>query len=318
MPLAVLRSLQQLFPAPRRQVFGVHIPKTAGTSFLEMSRNVFGASLFQNTSQVANFEAGLSSDIFSLREPEKVRLVFGHHIYETTLQFFRPHADEFATLTFMREPLSRLRSQFAFDARLNKWLSLPAPDEAEFLERTSDAVCKFLVERFPSLAGQVGSLAERALRVLSAFDLVLPHTEFVRGLEFAQSQLGVARSHRQTHVEHHNRSDSTSELQASDDALRALNGEDLRLYQLLTLARRRSPTSPNPVAQPAARRALRELVRRPFDARRHIAHVGKSLALELVMAKGAECVARHCAGLEGVERELLEVGLSELGISLRA
>ncbi len=317
MPLGVLRSLQQFFPAPRRQVFGIHIPKTAGTSFLAMSRETFGASLFQNTSQTANFEAGMSSDIFSLRAPENIRMIFGHHVYETTLQFFRPHADELATLTFMREPLARLRSQFAFDVRLNASLSLPAPSEGEFIERTSDSVCKFLVERFPSLAGPVGSLAERALKVLSAFDLVLPHTDFVRGLEFAQSQLSGTRPRRQVPVGHHNKSDhGTGTLEASDDTLRAHNQEDLHLYELLKQARRRSPSSPNPVSRSAARRALREIARQPFDARRHIAHVGKSLALELVLAKGAQSVTQHCRGQQGMERELLEAGLQELGINI--
>jgi hypothetical protein len=299
--------------AGRCVVFGIHVPKTAGSTFLKMSRRRLGARLYQNTSQLKNFETGRPSDLFSIADPASIRMVFGHHVYETSLQFFQPYMRSFFTLTFLREPLARLHSQFDFDARLAKVLAIAPPDEEEFLQRNANAICSFFITRFPSLAGARGSLSQRAQRVLSAFDCVLPHDAIRRGFAAASRALDMHPTWLGL-VPRINPSTGAARLRSPIQLLRQQNAEDLALYEAFELAQRARPEADNPLASSAEDARMSELVARRMQASQHIAHVAPSLALELVNARGPEDVVERCLQLKGLERECLQYGLSRLGV----
>lgn len=151
-----------------RTLFGLHVPKSAGTSLLSMIEGgVQSHQVYQCTSFHKNFVQG-RPEFLEIRRHDVLKAVWGHFVHEEMIPFFEnPYV-----FTYLREPEERLKSQYRFLAR--HWRNLghevPSPD-AWLLKKRKNDMSHFIVSRFPKVAG-TGTLVERAKNVLNAFDFV--------------------------------------------------------------------------------------------------------------------------------------------------
>lgn len=156
-------------PMDERTFIGLHIPKCAGTSLLDMVRSGLPAEeVFQNTSIIQNFMGG-REDFLHLFDKSKLRFVWGHSIHEEMLKFFGPKA---VLMTGLREPIDRFRSNLRYTARMATKLGNPPPDFAKIMGNTKNPMCRFINRRFPTIAGDSGSPADRAMKVINACNFV--------------------------------------------------------------------------------------------------------------------------------------------------
>lgn len=152
-----------------RTFVGLHIPKCAGTSLLDKVRSGLPAEqVFQNTSIIQNFMGG-HEDFLHLFAKGKLRFVWGHSIHEEMLKFFGRHA---VLITGLREPIDRFRSNLSYTARMATKTGNPPPDFPKIIGDTKNPMCRFINRRFPTIAGDSGSPADRAMRVISACNFV--------------------------------------------------------------------------------------------------------------------------------------------------
>lgn len=152
-----------------RTFVGLHIPKCAGTSLLDKVRSGLPAEqVFQNTSIIQNFMGG-REDFLHLLDKTKLRFVWGHSIHEEMLKFFGPQA---VLITGLREPIDRFRSNLRYTARMAAKLGNPSPDFAKIMANTRNPMCRFINRRFPTISGDSGSPADRAMKVIKACNFV--------------------------------------------------------------------------------------------------------------------------------------------------
>jgi hypothetical protein len=135
-----------------RPVLFLHIPKTAGTSFLLMLQNAFGDN---NVRRLQTIDKNSQSAIDDMVEHEldKVSCLTGH----LPLYLFEKHLERFQPFTVLREPISRVLSLFRF---------LKAGDPAELRRLELDPGCslkEFLDSRHPEIYGQVNNGMVRLL-----------------------------------------------------------------------------------------------------------------------------------------------------------
>lgn len=152
----------------QKVLFGLHIPKCAGTSILKAAQSQLPASqIYQATALVENFRQN-RSEYYELAHPQSIRFFFGHHVYDEMIKRF----NDVYLFTFLRDPVERHVSNFKFVNRLRLHLGLPAMPVEEYL-RNDNSMCQFILSRFPGFVDQRrGSVAERAISVLSKFDYV--------------------------------------------------------------------------------------------------------------------------------------------------
>lgn len=151
-----------------KTLFGLHVPKCAGTSLLRMIENeVDPSQLYQCTSFHRNFIEG-RPEFLEIRNHSRLKVIWGHFIHEEMLYFVE---DPFL-FTYLREPDERLKSQYRFLSGLWSSLGRKVPSADDWVRNLRrNPMSEFIVERFPTIAGS-GDLFERCKNVLSAFDFV--------------------------------------------------------------------------------------------------------------------------------------------------
>jgi hypothetical protein len=130
----------------------LHIPKTAGTSFLLMLQNTFGDARVRRTHKVDENIKNTIADIVS-HELDDVSCLTGH----LPLHLFGDFPDTFRTFTVLREPVSRVLSLYRF---------LKAGDPADWkrLDLPQDfTLDDFLGSSHPEIYGQVNNGMVRML-----------------------------------------------------------------------------------------------------------------------------------------------------------
>jgi hypothetical protein len=148
-------------------LFGAHIPKCAGTTLLDRVRQeLTDVEIYQTTSIIRNYFDG-RSEFLQMMRPDQIRFVFGHTVHEEMLKLLGRPAILF---TGLREPRERMLSEINYLIRLRKEQGATSLNIEEYLRNTKNPMCKFIINRFPTLAGQEGSLAKRAIRALSCFN----------------------------------------------------------------------------------------------------------------------------------------------------
>lgn len=153
----------------KRTFVGMHIPKCAGTSLLDKVRSGLPPEqVFQNTSIIQNFMGG-REDFLYLIDKTKLRFVWGHSIQEEMLKFFGPQV---VLITGLREPIDRFKSNLRYTARQAVKTGNPPPDFAKIIQNTKNPMCRFINRRFPTIAGDAGSPADRAMNVIKACNFV--------------------------------------------------------------------------------------------------------------------------------------------------
>jgi len=145
----------------------MHIPKCAGTSFMEMAMSVLPHhQVVQTTSLIRNRDEG-RPQFLEISKLENLRLIWGHAVHEEMLYV----TNQPFLFTGLREPSERLASHAKFDIYLAKSQGRETIEMSEWLRLQSDPICKFIVERFPRLSGDPSrTLFERARDALEAFD----------------------------------------------------------------------------------------------------------------------------------------------------
>ena len=152
-----------------RAVIGLHIPKCAGTTMLDrVCSSISREKIYQNTSIIRNFWEN-NEDYIYFELNNNLRFVWGHSIHEQMLKLFDSPP---LLITGLREPIARLKSELRYKARLARYQGVPLPDLDQIIRVTTNPICRFLIERFPLVAGDRGSLADRAMNVITACDYV--------------------------------------------------------------------------------------------------------------------------------------------------
>lgn len=148
-------------------LFGLHIPKCAGTSLLAAVRKHLSKDqIFQSTSLIENWRTG-RPDFLEIKDYSKLVFVWGHWLHEEMLKFF----DKPVLFTGLRDPRDRIESEYFFDRRLRLAQGRKILSPEEWLRNRRDPMCQFIVSRFPTLSGK-GTLFERARSVLECFNFV--------------------------------------------------------------------------------------------------------------------------------------------------
>lgn len=154
---------------PLPVLVGLHIAKCAGTTLLNRVEACLPShEVYQTTSPIRNYREG-KPELLQMLNPQRLRFVFGHSTHEQMIKLLGQRAILF---TGLREPVSRMKSVVNYAFRLAALQGLPTPSVENILKQSEDHMCWSLVVRFPSLAGEKGSLADRAFRVLQNFHLV--------------------------------------------------------------------------------------------------------------------------------------------------
>jgi hypothetical protein len=148
---------------------GLHVPKCAGTTLLNRVQSSLPSDqIFQNTSIILNFQQK-REDFLHIRAKHRLRFIWGHAIHEEMLKFFGPQT---ILITGLREPIERFRSELHYTVRLARQQRRPCPDIEGYIKRVRNPMCHFLIARFPTIAGETGTPADRAINVIDAFHYV--------------------------------------------------------------------------------------------------------------------------------------------------
>lgn len=170
-------------------VIGLHIPKCAGTTILDrVYSSIPKIMIYQNTSFIRNFREN-NEDMIQFELDNNLRFVWGHSIHEQMLKLFEPRP---VLITGLREPIARLKSELRYKTRLARYRGLPQPDLDQFIRVTTNPMCRFLIERFPIIAGERGSLADRAMNVIVACDYVYFTEDFELSAGAIFQAMGIA------------------------------------------------------------------------------------------------------------------------------
>ena len=124
------------------RLFFLHIPKTAGTSFVVTAGRWFG----ENGSYV--FIEGSAVRIEDIQQPYK-RFISGHVFYRDMLRF--PAIKQYRTAVVLREPYARLASHLKLMDSYNN------PDRGDELANALQAIRPEISEQVRSVAQMVGS-----------------------------------------------------------------------------------------------------------------------------------------------------------------
>jgi hypothetical protein len=173
----------------RQVLFGVHIPKCAGTTLLDrVTRCLPSNQIYQTTSMIRNYQEG-KSEFLQLLRRDRLRFVFGHTVHEEMLKYL---SGSVVLFTGLREPVSRLESELNYKLRLSDKQKNERPNIEEHLSRINNPVCRFLVDRFPTFAGTDGTLADRAMQVLESFQVVYFAENFEETAKTIFALLGIS------------------------------------------------------------------------------------------------------------------------------
>ena len=172
---------------------GLHIPKCAGTTLLDRVASCLPAhSIYQTTSFIKNYREG-APEFPQMQSHDQLRFIFGHWVHEEMVKSIGKRCILF---TGLREPIQRFISLINYQSRLSllqgreKVTTLKALDELE--PGDYNQMCWTLIGRFPSLAGEKGSPADRAFRVLQNFHLVYFAENFEQTADAIFRILGIA------------------------------------------------------------------------------------------------------------------------------
>jgi hypothetical protein len=111
-----------------------------------------------------------------VHDPTQLSLIFGHYVHEEMLKYFGNASFLF---TVLRNPIERHESQYFFDRRISLRQNTKVLELDRFLEYKRNGMCKFLAQRFPSIAAACGhDTVAAAVKCLGMFDRVYLYENF--------------------------------------------------------------------------------------------------------------------------------------------
>lgn len=170
-------------------VFGLHMPKCAGTTLLERVKSCLKANeIYQSTSIIQNLNNG-SPEFLYIKNYDEIKFVFGHVVHEQMLRFLKRKPFLF---TGVREPSVRILSEINYLGNLRRAQGLEPLVLSEYFAQNKNPQCNYLVRSFPTFAGTDGTLSERAIRALGYFSAVYSSDNFEETARVIFDQLGIS------------------------------------------------------------------------------------------------------------------------------
>lgn len=150
-------------------LFGLHIPKCAGTTLLDELTSNYGKDVYQSTSLYRNFKNGIK-DISEINGSWNFKCYYGHHVHSEMLK--NVNSSSLFVFTILRDPLDRLISHYKYSNRLREKVGKKKIDLGEFMVNFP-SVCDFIIERFSDFSdGDAKTKSEKAFSIISKFDYV--------------------------------------------------------------------------------------------------------------------------------------------------
>jgi hypothetical protein len=204
---------------------GLHIHKTAGTSFLRYIEEVSPLRLYGAYS-LRNFRM-LEQPLWATQNLTSRDIFWGHSIYES---FFYDLSVPIRLFTFLRDPQERIISWFNMLKRRNKLKKFGLTLE-EFATAHDNSMSKMLVTRFPSLIGDpTARLADQAMNVLNQMGFIGFQSHYDQHLPLLLEWMKVPILPELVQ-RRHNIAKASKKIAATDQAsLAGLNEEDHLLF----------------------------------------------------------------------------------------
>ena len=206
---------------------GLHIHKTAGTSFLRYLEKMapdrlYGAYSLRNLRR-------LEIPLWATPNLTSKDIFWGHMIYES---FFYDIPTDLRLFTVIREPNQRLISWFRMLERRKK-LKESSMSLEEFATIHANSMTKMLISRFPSLAGsKADRLSDRAMNVIEHMGFVGFQSVFSEHLPMLLEWMKVPISKDLLQARHNIANIDNKCTESESQILDLMNDEDQRFYQL--------------------------------------------------------------------------------------
>ena len=151
-----------------RLLFGLHIPRCAGTSLLTgATRQLAPEQMYQAISLAKNWWRS-QFELEWIFFKDQLDLIWGHYVQEEMIRYFNKSVILF---TGLREPRERMRSQVHYVNRIQSFQGLPPVQLDRYLSENKNFMCRYIVERFFSMSSG-DSMLERAISVIEKFNYV--------------------------------------------------------------------------------------------------------------------------------------------------
>jgi hypothetical protein len=234
-----MNFLKKLFPYKNKRideniiVFGPHIHKTAGMTFLKQIKEQLSKNQhYFNSMYAVNYREGTRElEERSHEELQKIRIVYGHGVSEYMLSFFKDR--NVMLFTFLREPISRIISWYCYDRKLLLRFGHQVPNFQDFYRRYFPrlSLCNFLIGRFPTF---IDSTVEpphlQAFSILKKFHFLATLDDFSDKAPVLFNHLGLTFSNRARMNTTNYEKELDFENQLDFDFLKEDNSEDIKLY----------------------------------------------------------------------------------------
>ncbi len=206
------------------ELISLHIPKTAGTSFRNILKNIYGED------QVVRFdineigEVRLNQILYSGKDLPKVRVIHGHFVMESIKNKF-PLPTDCKMITWLRDPVKRVISNYYYlESRIQELL-----DEEKNNLNILIKIQRTLIEYARAEINR-----NRQSKFLAGSEL--KDFQFVGIQEFFDSEItrlaAVLKWKKIPEVLHHNKTPEVRGVISEEvlDEIRSLNMEDILLY----------------------------------------------------------------------------------------
>lgn len=206
-----------------------HIPKTGGTTLLYHFREHMGEDAIlksgPNSRMRLFFDDKPQNEEADAEAQGKMRLIQGHGVTEASVQYAGDR--DVRLMIVLRHPVSLTRSRFNQRQNAMKRRADTMTSE-QFLKRLgSNFMTGLLVKKFAAFAdADAQTDLDRALSILKKFDYVFTMESLDASVVGLMDRLELP-----TSMERRRVAEAKVPLEADDDRLRALNADDLALYE---------------------------------------------------------------------------------------
>lgn len=103
-------------------LISLHIPKTAGTSFRNILKSVYGVNAVGRLDFATTGEVRLNNVVFNKNKLPDLKVIHGHFVYEELFNKFN-FVEKYKIITWVRDPVKRVLSNFYYlESRLKELL----------------------------------------------------------------------------------------------------------------------------------------------------------------------------------------------------
>ena len=207
------------------KLFGLHIPKCAGTTLINTAYDALSPVKFYCNSQPYPFHRMRYPEFITL-DFKQLQLVFGHNVHEEMLKFLAPYP--VFLFTGLRSPFERVASEcYFFQKFSNKFDKSIRGDLEDYVSKNRNKMCNYLINSFPTfIDSSAKSLADKAISVLNEFDLVYDTKDFDRDLSSIYEFLELSIPDKRSNV-----TGANQHFKLPKDHILEENHEDSRLYE---------------------------------------------------------------------------------------